>query len=225
MNNSLKSLRVLVFNNVIFQRMGFGSYGAPGMGFGAGPHGSTFNQVGNQEPNSGSKSGLEPDIPGEDPPLPPGDDCSTSHNGANAAMGSTNSGKTPSPTKNIQPLMGAAYQPWAATPSANIQFASSMAPTANVPPGFNSVPSQVLSQGVGIGLSKKALKKKRKKEREEAQAAALQAKSYAQAVNPSSHNIPPPPGPPPLPNNPFAATSNNQNNNAMNVENWPDSLR
>ena len=70
--------------------------------------------------------------------------------------------------------MGATFQPWGATPSTNIPFPSNMMHTANVPPGFNSVPSQVLSQGVGIGLSKKALKKKRKKEREEAQAAALE---------------------------------------------------
>ena len=121
--------------------------------------------------------------------------------------------------------MGATFQPWGATPSPNIPFASSMMPTSNAPPGFNSVPSQVLNQGVGGGLSKKALKKKRKKEREEAQAA-LQAKTYAQAVDPSSQNIPPPPpGPPPPANNPFSKNTNKPVSNAMNVENWPDSLR
>ena len=199
--------------------MGFGGYGGPNTGFGAGPQ--------NQVSNSTNNAGLQPEIPGEDPPLPPGDDGSLSQSVSNTDNTICNSypGNDGSPTKNIQPLMGTSFQPWGAAPSPNIPFASGMMPSANAPPGFNSVPSQVLNQGVGIGLSKKAMKKKRKKEREEAQAAALQAKTYAQAVEPKSQNIPPPPGPPPPTNNPFTKTWNKPVSNAMNVENWPDSLR
>lgn len=197
--------------------MGFGGYGGPNTGFGAGP----------QVSNSTTNAGLQPEIPGEDPPLPPGDDGSSSQIGSNTDNAICNSypGNNVSPTKNIQPLMGTNFQPWGAAPRPNIPFSSGMMPSTNAPPGFNSVPSQVLNQGVGIGLSKKAMKKKRKKEREEAQAAALQAKTYAQAVEPKSQNIPPPPGPPLPTNNPFTKTLNKPVNNAMNVENWPDSLR
>ena len=207
--------------------MGYGGFGGPNMGFTANPQATSYNPTGNQGTNNGDTSCFEPEIPGEDPPLPPGDDGSSTQNGANAnsVMGKPTPGKIASPVKNIQPLMGGTFQPWGATPSPNIPFSSSMMPSSNAPPGFNSVPSQVLNQGVGAGLSKKALKKKRKKEREEAQAAALQAKTYAQAVDPSSQNIPPPPGPPPSTSNPFTKTTNKPPSNAMNVENWPDSLR
>ena len=207
--------------------MGYGGFGGPNMGFTANPQTTPYNPNGNQGTNNGETSSFEPEIPGEDPPLPPGDDESSNQNGANASSvpGKPTPGKIASPVKNIQPLMSGTFQPWGATPSPNIPFSSSMMPSSNAPPGFNSVPSQVLNQGVGAGLSKKALKKKRKKEREEAQAAAMQAKTYAQAADPSSQNIPPPPGPPPPTINPFTKTTNKPPSNAMNVENWPDSLR
>ena len=203
--------------------MGFGGFGAPGMGFGAGPQGSNFNQVNHPTTNNGDVSINEPEVPGEDPPLPPGDDTTNSQNGGGTEMAIANK---VTPTGNtIQPLMGNTFQPWGATPGANIAFGGGVVPGGNAPPGFNSMPSQILNQGV-TGLSKKALKKKRKKEREEAQAAALQVKTYAQAVVPTAPNIPPPPpGPTPNCSSISAANTDKHKNNAMNVENWPDSLR
>ena len=210
--------------------MGFGGFGAPGMGFGTGPQASNFNQTNHSNTNNVDGTILEPEVPGEDPPLPPGDDGSASKNGTakektpensnGAAVGNTSlSGTT------IQPLMGSTFQPWGAAPGTNISFGGGMMPGTNVPPGFNSTPSQVINQGGVAGLSKKALKKKRKKEREEAQAAALQAKTYAQAASMIPYNIPPPPGPPPNPNIATAGGITTSSSNAMNAENWPDSLR
>jgi hypothetical protein len=209
--------------------MGFGAqgmgFGAQGMGFGAGPQGSNFNQASHPTTNSGDLAINEPEVPGEDPPLPPGDDINASQNGGDQEI--TIGNNVAPPSNNIQPLMGNTFQPWGATPSANISFGSGIVPGGNAPPGFNSMPSQVLNQGVA-GLSKKAMKKKRKKEREEAQAAALHVRTYAQAAAPIPHNIPPPPPPsipPPNHNNISAINTNIHPSNAMNVENWPDSLR
>ena len=64
--------------------MGFGGFGAQGMGFAAGSHGSNYNQAGPTNTNDAAASSLEPQIPGEDPPLPPGDDGSKSQNGTNS---------------------------------------------------------------------------------------------------------------------------------------------
>ena len=178
--------------------------------------------------NNAAGSCLEPDIPGEDPPLPPGDDITKSQNGTNSekTIGNSNSGFKVGPSgTTIPPLMGNTFQPWGTAPGTNIQFCGSIIPGANVPPGFNSTPTQGMSQSVASGLSKKALKKQRKKEREAAQAAAIQAKTYAQAASIKPQNIPPPPGPPP---NPTIATAGGINKfpaNVMNAENWPDSLR
>ena len=207
--------------------MGFGGFGAPGMGFGAAAQGSNYNHV-NQSATQGLNGTTEqPEIPGEDPPLPPGDDINASQNSENneVSIGNSNASKTAGPNGAIQPLMGSTFQPWGGASGTNISFAGGIIPGSNVPPGFNSMPSQVLNQGGVGGLSKKALKKKRKKEREEAQAAALQAKTYAQAAAPTPHNIPPPPGPPPIPTAGSASNTNTPSSNAMNVENWPDSLR
>ena len=218
--------------------MGFGGFGAPGMGFGAGPQGSNFNQAHYSNPSVPDCPPGEPGIPGEDL-LPPGDDPGPSKNGtdkdhtgqgAQAAANGANSGMS---GPGIPSLMSSTFQPWNAAPAPNIPFGGGMMPGSNVPPGFNPIPSQIINQGGVAGLSKKALKKKRKKEREEAQAAALQAKTYAQAASMKPDAIPPPPGPPPpgpppLPPAPGGLSSGGKNtagNNAMNAENWPDSLR
>ena len=206
--------------------MGFGGFGAPGMGFGAGAQNANFNQAG--QPTVPGADGAEPDAPpGEDPPLPPGENGAgfTNNRDNQNASGNGISNGPVNAAKPMQPLMGSTFQPWAAAPGSNIPFSAGIAPSGNAPPGFNSIPSQVMNHGVSSGLSKKALKKKRKKEREEAEAAALQAKTNGQVANPTPHSIPPPPGPPPNPSHCFAPTTTTPSTNAMNVENWPDSLR